>query len=350
MRSLENYSRVVGLFLVTMPLVAFPHHSLIGYDENKLVEVEGEVTAVFWRNPHIRLTVRSMTITGQEESWQVEGGPVNSMERRGIRPDTVIVGDTVKVLGIPSIREANTMRPIYITLASAQELVLDQERASAFGLLNKNESPTGPILDDEDVASAIRQASGIFRVWSNQGWYADSKEWGVEIHPLRDAGKVAQEQWDQSTDDLASRCIQAGMPEAMMNPFPIEFMEQDGDIIIHIEEWDNVRTVHLGGVGDVENLPATSLGYSVGHWEGDTLIVRTNNINYLFLDDRGTPQSAAVEIVERFTLSKDETRLDWAATVVDPETFTEPVIMPELHWEWVPGETLKTYNCTLADD
>ncbi len=57
-----------------------------------------------------------------------------------------------------------------------------------------------------------------------------------------------------------------------------------------------------------------------------------------------------MEIFERFTLSEDETRLDWVATVVDPETFTEPVAMPELHWDWVPGEELKAYNCTVADN
>ena len=65
-----------------------------------------------------------------------------------------------------------------------------------------------------------------------------------------------------------------------------------------------------------KNPPATSLGYSVGRWEGRTLIVRTEDINYPYLDDLGTPQSEAVEIVERFTLSEDETRLDWVATVV----------------------------------
>jgi hypothetical protein len=106
----------------------------------------------------------------------------------------------------------------------------------------------------------------------------------------------------------------------------------------------------MGDDNSVENLPPSSLGTSVGHWEDNTLVIRTDNINYPFFDDRGTPQSEAVEIVEHFTLSEDESQLDWVATVVDRGTFTEPVAMPAMHWDWIPGEEVKEYNCTVADN
>jgi hypothetical protein len=38
------------------------------------------------------------------------------------------------------------------------------------------------------------------------------------------------------------------------------------------------------------------------------------------------------------------------ATVTDPETFTEPISMPEFHWDWIPGQELKPYNCTVDDE
>ena len=62
---------------------------------------------------------------------------------------------------------------------------------------------------------------------------------------------------------------------------------------------------------------------------------------------RGTPQSAAMRVVERFTLSEDETRLDWSASVSDPETFTEPVARQNLHFSWVPGEEVKPFDCSV---
>ena len=77
------------------------------------------------------------------------------------------------------------------------------------------------------------------------------------------------------------------------------------------------------------NAPSSHLGYSVGRWEGNTLIIETDQVDYAFFNDQGIPQSDALSIVERFTLSENNTKLDWTATVTDPETFTEPVILPD---------------------
>lgn len=346
------------LYRFTMFLLAFlmgasaiSHHSLLGYDTNELVELQGEVTDIFWRNPHIRLTISTTAESGEEAVWTVEGSPVNTMERLGISPETVHVGDLVTIVGHPSTRLENTVDPVQMTLVTGEALVLDRESALEFGLIDPD-AALGAAVNDEAVEAAIREAHGIFRVWSNRDrhWIQDSREWGVKVHPLRGEARLAQESWVQARDDVALSCTPAGMPEAIMMPFPIEFMERDGDMLLRIEEWDNVRTIHLGDASDPESQPASHLGYSVGNWEGNTLVVTTSRINYPFFDDRGTPMSEAVEIVERFTLSEGETSLDWTATVTDPLTFTEPVAMPEMHWEWIPGETLKDYNCTVADN
>ena len=60
--------------------------------------------------------------------------------------------------------------------------------------------------------------------------------------------------------------------------------------------------------------------------------------------DATPPMSANAEILERYTFSADENRLDYEITVIDPATFTEPVTMNS-HRIWRPGETVKPYNC-----
>ncbi|MCZ6586300.1 MAG: hypothetical protein O6930_09820, partial [Gammaproteobacteria bacterium] len=90
----------------------------------------------------------------------------------------------------------------------------------------------------------------------------------------------------------------------------------------------------------------SQMGFSVGRWDENTLIVTTTDVAYPFFDDVGTPQSPQAEIVERFTLSDDESRLDWNATIIDPVNFTEPVTLSG-YWAWVPGEQIKPYECTL---
>ena len=81
--------------------------------------------------------------------------------------------------------------------------------------------------------------------------------------------------------------------------------------------------------------------------DGNTLIVRTTRVNWPYFDSIGiVPQSEAVEIAERFTLSDDETRLTYDLEVSDPATFTAPV---SARWEfgWRPDMVVEPFDCTL---
>ncbi|MBT5873060.1 MAG: hypothetical protein HOH43_06540 [Candidatus Latescibacteria bacterium] len=110
----------------------------------------------------------------------------------------------------------------------------------------------------------------------------------------------------------------------MDNPFPIELSEQDGNIVLRTEEWDVVRTFHMGSNENVDGQPATPHGYSVGFWQEGALVVTTKNIDWPYFDDIGTPLGADVETIETFALNADETRLDYSLTVTDSQTFTAP--------------------------
>ena len=94
--------------------------------------------------------------------------------------------------------------------------------------------------------------------------------------------------------------------------------------------------------------PNSSLGYSIGHWQRSTLVVTTTNINWPWFDRQGVPQSEAVEIVERFTFSEDDTRFDYSATITDPATFTEPVVL-DTYRVWAPGEVIAPYDCVISN-
>lgn len=339
------------LWLPFLPVAALAHHSLLGYDPSEIVEFEGEVTGVFWRNPHVRITVRAVDEDGGERIWTVEGPPVNTMERAGINQAIVSVGDHIKLAGHGSAIFEDSVRPVLITLANGRSIVLNQDSAIAFGLLDGISRVVMTDGASESADAAVLEAQGIFRVWTNRDrhWMRDVRGWWARVHPLTESAQREFDAWDQATDDYAAQCIPAGMPEAMLMPFPIEFVDQGDEILLRIEEWDNMRTIHLAAERDADVL-YSRLGYSVGRWEGDTLVVETNRINYPYFNDQGVPQSEVVEIVERFTLSAGDTKLDWTAMVTDPETFSEPVVMPEFHWDWIPEQEIKPYNCVVDDD
>lgn len=78
------------------------------------------------------------------------------------------------------------------------------------------------------------------------------------------------------------------------------------------------------------------------------LVVQTTRINWPYFDDIGTPQSETVKMIERLTVSEDQTRLDYHLTITDPVTFIEPATI-ERFWLAL-GETLPRYDCQLNPD
>lgn len=339
---------ILGALLA--PFLSTAHHSLLVYDTAEIVEIEGELVDFFWRNPHVRFSVRVVDEAGDGQLWTAEGPPVNAMTRAGINQAIVNVGDYVRLAAHPSRRHEFDARVVLLTTADGTPYAIDADSVAAFSLIPENSRTVGTGGAGVAATDAADDATGIFRVWTNRDrhWMRDVRDWWARVHPLTVSAQRSLDAWNPDTDDLAAQCKPAGMPEAMMMPFPIEFVDQGDKLLLRIEEWDNQRTVHLNADPNAD-VPYSRLGYSVGRWEGDTLVVETDRVNYPYFNDQGIPQSQDVRIVERFVLSEDDTKLDWSATLTDPETFTEPVSMAELHWDWIPGQQIQPYNCVIDD-
>ena len=88
----------VSLLVALIAAPCMAHHATAPhYDFNNTTTIEGQVTSVFWRNPHVRLTLDVTGEDGEVEGWDVEAGSVNALERVGFGPDTIAVGDRVRV-------------------------------------------------------------------------------------------------------------------------------------------------------------------------------------------------------------------------------------------------------------
>lgn len=90
---------LLGFVLLTMPLSA--HHSRAMFDVDTLVSVEGVVTDVQWRNPHMWVTLDVPGENGKVESWGFEGSGAASMVASGISPQILKVGNKVKIIAHP---------------------------------------------------------------------------------------------------------------------------------------------------------------------------------------------------------------------------------------------------------
>ena len=105
-------------------------------------------------------------------------------------------------------------------------------------------------------------------------------------------------------------------------------------------------TIYMTDTASPQDTSSSRLGYSLGTWDADTLIVRTSHIEAPYLDDSGTPMSTAAQMIERFSLRGDEGRLDYEVTVTDPAYLVEPAVW-NAAWVWRPGITIQTFDCAL---
>lgn len=315
-------------------LSAGAHHSHAEFSSESRA-VEGELVSIAWRNPHPAMTLRALN-GGVEETWQIQVlGNINGLRRDGVTGEIFTIGERVSVTGQPSRRRERLLLATHVVFADGSTALLGPDESTGQAIYRGRADDANESTGDEP--------DGIFRVW------VVAERFRNPDLPLTAEARAAKEAWDVVTDDPQLGCQPLGMPGAMMSPHPIEFVERLSDIELRLEEWDAVRTIRMDGAAVTSGAEASRMGNSVGHWEGNTLVVTTTDIDYPFMDEHGTPQSEAVEVVERFTLSQDERSLDWEATVVDPGTMTEPVVAFTTRWAWVPGETLQPYDCAVLD-
>ena len=334
---------LVTLCLVT-PVVSHAHHSFSEYDQNHPIELQGTLTEIHWQNPHVHFTLQTKDKNGFVKTWDAETNSLSILRRTNATADDLKAGQTVKMAGWPSKASGDRLFVTNVLQANGRELVLDlrtKPRWSATAAGLKTTWFDGAAPGPED--------SSLFHVWaSDLADRASVFPWkDPSQYPLTAKAKEALAKWDPVRDTIARGCEPKGMPSIIEQPYPIEFVDHHDSILLRMEEYDTVRTIHMAASAAAESQPKTRLGYSMGHWEGKTLVVNTSRIDWRYFDPSGVPQGGSVSIVEHFTPSTDGSHLNYAMLVTDPETFTQPV---ELHRAWVrrPGEAVKPYNCTPA--
>lgn len=303
------------------------HHSLNTFEQTPIV-LEGELVGINWRNPHVTFQLRVVDDSGEEAVWRMEAHSVFNLQRGGVTLDLIPVGAQVRVVGRRSNVADHRMIVDRMRLPDGRELTLWAGLFSTFD--------DAPRLQD-----AAAENLGIFRVWTVAQEDVARAVTQTDELPLTGRAIAARASWD-NLDNYAVRCEAPGMPTMMLTQNPLEFVDEGPIVRIRTEWFDLVRTVHM----DREEVPADTahshLGYSIGRWEGDDLVVETARIDWPWLDNRGTPLSDAVSVLERFSLSEDQSRLAFRIEIVDPQTFTEPVILSG-HWLAL-GDTVGSYD------
>jgi hypothetical protein len=148
---------------------------------------------------------------------------------------------------------------------------------------------------------------------------------------------------DNQLHNPESLCLPRGIPKA--DAFDLHKIVQTPGLILILYEYQNTfRQIFIDGRALPENPNPTWMGYSVGHWEGEMLVVESNGFNgKAWLSGRGNPTSDAMHLTERIH-RRDLGHMDIELTIDDPKAYTKPW-KAELHPELVPDTELLESVC-----
>lgn len=123
-----------------------------------------------------------------------------------------------------------------------------------------------------------------------------------------------------------SNCMPPGMPNMMgTGQYPIEFLFTPGRVTTLHEAWMQTRTIFTDGRPHPEDYEGGIFGHSVGHWEGDTLVVDTVGIKTITELGAGMKHGPKLRITERFALAKDDpNQLIVQMKLEDPDALEVP--------------------------
>ncbi len=143
--------------------------------------------------------------------------------------------------------------------------------------------------------------------------------WAAELRKERQSANAM--------DNPDAHCLPLGLTQLHMHPQPRKIVQVPGLIVILYEAQGGVRQIHMDG----RKLPTLHpdldpwwYGYSIGHWEGDTLVVETNGFrDDVWLDVNGSPLTSTGKMTERIR-RPNFGNLEIDVTVEDAKSYTKP--------------------------
>lgn len=188
-------------------------------------------------------------------------------------------------------------------------------------------------------------------IWQLTNYTTGVRTVDGQLPPLTDEGKAAyaanlaaREQMKPRED--MSRCVPSGTPRAMFAPNPLMILQTARKITLVQEYQHQLRHIYMDEpVPDSDAIELSFTGESVGHWEGDTLVIDTIGLHRdTVLDREGMPHTTDMSIKERLRLIEGGKQLEVVMSFTDPAYYSAPWTT-RIVFDSKPGVELTEYNC-----
>jgi hypothetical protein len=193
---------------------------------------------------------------------------------------------------------------------------------AAFAL--PHQAQTADTADAWKALAKLPDWSGLWEITRGGAFLSSEPALTADYAAHAEAYEAAEAR-GEIQDTPAANCVPPGMPVIMWEPYPIEFLFTPGKVTIMIEAYSQWRQIFTDGRPLPKDPDPWFNGHSIGHWEGDTLVVETNGVstdtplgrNY------GARHSDKLRIVERMRLTEPDL-LQIETTITDPDALREP--------------------------
>jgi hypothetical protein len=227
--------------------------------------------------------------------------------------------------------------------------------ACALAALAAAAPAAGQDAGQDEAAPTPRLPDGTVNLGGDGVWRLP---WITEMKPrLTDHEEIPYLAWTKAMLDYNKAtnvaydpegfCLPPGGPRMFGTPYPASFIQdqRNGRIVVIFEGGAHVwREIFMDGRPHPDYLVPTYFGHSIGHWEGDTLVIDTVGFNErTWLNFDGSMHTDELHTIERISRPDHDT-LHYEATIDDPGAYSEPWTVA---WDirWAEGEDLQEYIC-----
>jgi len=210
------------------------------------------------------------------------------------------------------------------------------------------------ILASGALAQATSSVGDVSGFWWSVKYSPKLEILGGGDIPYNDKGKlqytknIAGLRNGSIKDDARRVCVPDGVPRILGNPYPFKIVQSPGQITLIYELNGVLRIVLMDKPQlwvDVEGAAPYYSGHSIGHWDGETLVIETANYNEkTFLDATGAPHSDQMTTVERIRKINGGKQLEDVVTITDPLMLTKPMTARYIY-DTHPEVRLEDYVC-----
>ncbi len=307
--------------------VAPAHHSALMFDRDSVVAFQGTVTAFDWSNPHVYIVVETENAAGETAVWELETDATPILVRSGWSETSLQPGDLVQIRANPE-RDTERLHALLVSVTREDGTVL-----AARSNFLRRAAPGG---------DATTSLEGNWEL-GFQDYIAFAQ--GSAAIPT-DAAAEARAAYDVKLDSPEAQCIALPSPGIIAAPYLNQIEVLDDRVLIRNERFEVEREIFIDGRDFSANATLSNQGYSIGRWEGETLVVETRFFEAhrsQFLGS-GLPSGPDKRVLERYTLSEDGTYLTVEFEHEDPGMLAEP-FTGTLRWYYAPHFDYLGFSC-----